>query len=101
LAELNDWLQSQHPGLRTYKAFQQKTLALASSDTKHRALYCLLAELASSYVANFDEEPLPVDFARAALDRLVEVVARAEASLDAPGPEQLAALNRLAGARLF
>jgi len=101
LGELSDWLRNQHSGLRTYKALQQRTLGLASSDPEHRAFYCLLGKLAGSYVANFDEQPLPADFARAAFERLVEVVSWTEASLDADASEQLAALNRLAAAKLF
>jgi len=101
LAELSDWLRNQHPGLRTYKALQQKTAGLAQSDPEHRALYCLLGQLAGSYVAHFDEEPLPTEFARVSFEKLVEVVSQAEASLDADALDQLAALNRLAAARLF
>ena len=101
MGELSDWLRNQHPGLRTYKTLQQKTLELAQSDPGHRALYTLLGELAGSYVAHFDEEPLPTDFARASFERVVEIVSRAEASLDATALDQLAALNTLASAKLF
>ena len=29
MGELHDWLLSQHPGLRTHKAFQKKALELS------------------------------------------------------------------------
>jgi len=101
LGELRDWLFSQHPGLRTYKSFQHKALELAASDAEHRALYHLLANMAERYVSTFDEEPLPVDVARQAYQRLREIVDDAEQSIDAPVNQQVQMLNRIAAVELF
>ena len=101
MGELRDWLHSQHPGLRTYKAFHDKALELAASDADHRALYHLLAHTAERYVRTFDEEPLPVDVARQAYQRLRDIVEDAEKSIDAPVNQQVQTLNRIAAVELF
>lgn len=101
MRELRDWLFSQHPGLRTYKSFHHKALELAASDADHRALYHLLANMAERYVRTFDEEPLPVDVARRAYQRLRDLVDDAEQSIDAPVVQQVQMLNKIAAAELF
>jgi hypothetical protein len=100
MGELYDWLASQHPGLKTFKAFQRMTLDRAAVDTHHRALYRLLAGLARDYIARFDAEPVPVDVAEQSYSHLLEITADAEGSLTAPAAEQVQALNRLAAAKL-
>ena len=74
MTELRDWLNSQHPGLRTYKAFRDKALKLCATDTEHRALYRLLANLAGHYITAFDEESLPTDVAKHAYDVFLDLV---------------------------
>jgi hypothetical protein len=101
LGELHRWLLSQHPGLRTYKSFQQKALELASSDDEHRALYRLLASMVGRYIDSFDEEPLPVDVASRAYQRLVSVVDDAELSMAAPASQQVQTLNKVAATELY
>lgn len=101
MGELHDWLVSQHPGLRTYKSFQSKALELASSDAEHGALYRLLASMVGRYIESFDEEPLPVDVAKQAYQRLLSIVDDAEKSVTAPAPEQVKTLNRVAATELF
>jgi len=101
LGELQNWLVSQHPGLRTYKSFHHKALELAASDAEHRALYRLLATMTERYVAAFDEAPLPVDVAKEAYRRLRDIVTDAEKSIDAPVATQIQALNKVAAAELF
>lgn len=101
MGELTTWLSSQHPGLHTYKAFRTKTLQLSASDTEHRALYKLLAAMAGRYIESFDEAPLPVKTAERAYRTLVEVVAEAEDSKQAPAPQQIQILNRVASVELF
>jgi hypothetical protein len=101
LGELHDWLVSQHPGLRTYKSFHHKALELASSDEDHRALYRLLANMTERYFSTFDEEPLPVDVAKQAYQRLLDIVDEAEKSIDAPLSHQLQTLNKIAATELF
>jgi len=100
VTELHDWLVGQHPGLRTYTSLQHKALQLASSDAEHGALYRLLAGLAGRYIESFDEEPLPVDVAQQAYQRLLATVGDAERSLSASPSEQVKALNRLAATEL-
>lgn len=100
MGDLTNWLSSQHPGLRTYKAFQTKTLQLSTSDTDHRALYKLLAAMAGRYIESFDEEPLPVETANRAYEKLLTIVKEAESSTTAPASRQLQILNRVASTEL-
>ena len=101
MGELHSWLVSQHPGLRTYRSFQQKAMELASSDDEHRALYRLLASMVGRYIDSFDEEPLPVDIAKQAYQRLLSIVDDAENSMDAPASQQMQTLNKVAATELF
>jgi hypothetical protein len=101
LTDLRDWLAGQHPGLRTYKSFQEKALQLCATDVEHRALYRLLANLAGHYVATFDEEPLPVDVAKHAYETFLDLVEEGDRSIGETAERQLAALNRIASAELF
>lgn len=101
MADLHAWLLKQHPGLRTYKTFCQQAYQLADSDPDHRALYRLLAEMAERYIRTFDEEPLPTDVSEQAFQRLLQAVADAEASINAPIPTKIATLNRIAATELF
>jgi hypothetical protein len=101
LGELHDWLIGQHPGLKTYKSFREKVLRLASSDTEHRALYRLLANMAGHFIATFDEAPLPVDVAMVAYERLLGIVDDAEKSMALPISQQVDVLNKIAATELF
>jgi|ERR1700731_1065460 hypothetical protein len=101
MSELHDWLLSQHPGLRTHKAFQKKALELASRDGEHRALYRLLASMVGRYIEWFDEEPLPPAVAERAYQLLLELAEDAERSIGAPPVEQVKVLNKVAAAELF
>jgi hypothetical protein len=101
LTNLRNWLAGQHPGLRTYKSFQEQALQLCATDAEHRALYRLLANLAGHYVATFDEEPLPVDVAKHAYDTFLELVEEGDRSLGESAERQLATLNKIAAAELF
>jgi hypothetical protein len=101
LGELHNWLVGQHPGLRTYKSFQHKSLELASSDGEHRALYRLLASMVGRYIDSFDEEPLPVEVAKQAYQRLLGIVDDAENSIAAPAAQQIQVLNKVAATELF
>jgi hypothetical protein len=101
LGELYHWLASQHPGLRTYKSFCDKALELAACDADHGAVYRLLANMAERYVSTFDEEPLPVDIAAQAYQRLLDIVGDAEKSIGAPFSRQVQTLNKIAATELF
>lgn len=101
MTELVDWLATQHPGLRTYKTFQEKALELSATDASHRALYRLLAGLAGHYVTVFDEEPLPVDVAKNAYQVFLGLVEEGERTLHGSTEQQLTVLNKIAAAELF
>ena len=101
LGELSTWLSGQHPGLHTYKAFHTKTLQRSTSDTKHHALYKLLAAIANRYIESFDEAPLPVETAERAYRKLMDIVVEAENSKQATAPQQIQTLNRVASVELF
>jgi hypothetical protein len=100
LNTLSDWLAGQHPGLRTYKTFQERALQLSVSETDYRALYRLLADIAGRYVAAFDENPLPVEVAKPAYDKFLDLVKNGEQSIGAPLERQITALNTIAGTEL-
>jgi rhamnose utilization protein RhaD (predicted bifunctional aldolase and dehydrogenase) len=53
------------------------------------------------YIESFDEEPLPVDVAKQAYQRLLNIVDDAEKSIDASASQQLQTLNRVAATELF
>ena len=101
MGNLSDWLAGQHPGLRTYKTFQEKALQLALSEAKYRALYRLLANIAGRYVAAYDENPLPVDVAKQAYDKFLALVGNAEQSIGASCERQVDVLNTVSDAELF
>jgi hypothetical protein len=98
---LYDWLSSQHSGLKTFRAFQQRALDGAATDPDHRALYRLLAELAGDYVSRYEAEPVPVDFAEHSYQDLLEIAGAAEASMAMPANDQIQVLNRLAARTLI
>jgi hypothetical protein len=101
LGILSDWLAGQHPGLRTYKTFQEKALRLSVSEARYRALYRLLADIAGRYVTVYDEKPLPVDVAKQAYEKFLALVKDAEQSIDAPFERQIETLNNVADVELF
>lgn len=101
MSGIRDWLAEQHPGLRTYKSFREKALELCVTDTAHSALYRLLANMAGQYVAEFDEEPLPVEVAKQAYATFLELVNEGDRSIGGSSEQQLAALNKIAAAELF
>jgi hypothetical protein len=101
LGALSDWLAGQHPGLRTFKTFQEKALQLSAAEADRRALYRLLAGVAGRYVEAFDEKPVPVDVAKRAYDKFLGLVEGAEQSINASCERQVETLNTIAGAELF
>jgi hypothetical protein len=101
LARLSEWLAGQHPGLRTYKTFQEKALQLSGSEAGYRALYRLLADIAGRYVTAYDEEALPVEVAKQAYEKFLALVKNAEQSIGAPFERQIEILNTVAGAEIF
>ena len=98
--ELSHWLSGQHSGLKTYKAFREKSLELAKRDPRHTALYVLLASKVDRYIDDFQEAAVPVDVARGFFDRLMDLVQGAEEATSAPVEAQLQMLNRIAGVSL-
>ena len=96
--ELYAWLAGQHPGLRTFKTFQQKLAAFAADHPEQRAMCRLLDAIVGRYVEEYDEAPLPSAVAERALQNLLRSVAEFDDS--AAPAQQLGALNRLAELRL-
>ena len=97
--DLHVWLAQQHHGLRTVCDFKQKLEALSGRNPDQRALCRLLSGIVSRYVDAFDEDPLPVEVANRAYQRLLDLVA----SIDfAAGAERrLADINRIAASDLW
>src|SRR6516165_6419301 len=98
--ELLDWLRLQKGGVRTYTQFCQKALALRASQPEHAALARLLADLAGRFADAYDGEPLFLDVAERALNRLTRLVERAVRVSSAGLPEQVALLNEIGLAEL-
>lgn len=98
--ELLTWLKPQPNGLRTYKAFQQKVLALGSSDRAHAALYQILASLVGHFIELYEERPLPADVADGARNRLITLVEKATVSMKGSPADQLNVLNEIAATEL-
>lgn len=97
--DLYTWLSKQHHGLRTFRAFQQKLDEVSDSDPQQRALCRLLHSIVGSYVDAFDEQPLPVEVADRAYDRLLELMEGVD--LSASADRRLADINRVAACDLL
>ena len=101
MTELHTWLSVQHPGLRTYKTFQQKTMQLARltwnigrcTNSCHRS--------SIPYIDSFDGEPLPADVAEISFGRLRAVVRDAENSIALAPLDQVKVLNEIAAVELM
>ncbi|MET3970688.1 MULTISPECIES: hypothetical protein [Bradyrhizobium] len=97
--DLHTWLSQQHHGLRTFRTFQQKLETLGRDDPAQRGLCRLLSGLVGSYVEAFDEEPLPVEIADGAYQRLLTLVESIDIHGDAD--RRLADINRVAESELW
>lgn len=97
--DLHTWLSQQHHGLRTFRTFQQKLETLGRDDPAQRGLCRLLSGLVGSYVEAFDEEPLPVEIADGAYQRLLTLVESIDLHGDAD--RRLADINRMAESELW
>jgi hypothetical protein len=97
--DLYTWLSQQHPGLRTYRIFQQKLDALSRDEPEQRALCRLLNSIVASYIEAFDEEPLPVAVAVSEYHRLLDLLASLD--LRANAERRLADMNKLAECELW
>jgi hypothetical protein len=100
MVELHSWLSHQHPGLKTYVALQKKTNELAETDAEHRAVYRLLSSILDSFIASFDEEPLPAGVAATTFQRLLSVVRDADNAIALAPAQQIDALNKIASVDL-
>ncbi len=98
--ELAQWLKSQHKGLRSYKAFQQKVLEVGSKNRQQYALYYLLGMLAGRFVEVYDERPLTLDVTDEAHKRLIAVVDKALLYNTMSAQQQNELLNEIAAAEL-
>lgn len=100
MSTLHSWLSVQHPGLRTYRTFQERTLELARSDEQHTAFYKLLSTMVAPFIRSFDEEPLPVDLANKTFERVLAVVRDAESAISLAPERQIEILNEIASVEL-
>lgn len=97
--DLHAWLSEQHHGLRTFRIFQQKLETLGRDDPAQRGLCRLLSGLVGSYVEAFDEDPLPVEVADGAYDRLLTLMANID--LTGNADRRLADINLVATCELW
>lgn len=94
--ELQNWLSTQHNGLKTYAAFRNKALELAGEQKDNAALLHLLAALAERFISAYDESPLPVDVADRAFARLKELVRKGTDTTRASDADKVELLNEIA-----
>lgn len=97
---LDSWLKTQPAGFGTFVGAQQQLLRELSKGDEHAAFYRVLADRVARFVEYYDGEPLEAHVAEEALERLKELVARANTAWGAAADERLAALNDLARADL-
>jgi hypothetical protein len=100
VSELHSWLARQHPGLRTYKAFKERTSALAAMDQEHRAFYKLLSTMVEPFIDTYNGEALPTELAEQTFRRLLSVVEDAEVKITLAPDIRMNALNELASIEL-
>jgi hypothetical protein len=100
LKELQNWLSTQHNGLKTYNAFQSKVLKLAAEQPQNAALLHLLAMLAERFVSYYDESPLPVDVADRAFANLKQLVQKSAEWERTSDDGRIALLNEIARTEL-
>lgn len=100
MSELHDWLAAQHPGLRTYKAFKERTSAMAVSDREHRAFYKLLSTMVDPFIDTYNGEALPSELAEVTFRRLLRVVEDAETKITLSPDIRMNALNEIASIEL-
>jgi len=92
--DLYAWVAGQHHGLRTFKAFQQKLESLGKDEPDQRGLCKVLSSVVGRYVDALDEQPVPVELADRAHQRLLELLASLD--LRATADRRLADINRVA-----
>ena len=100
MPELHSWLATQHPGLRTYKAFKERADRLACSDRERRAFYKLLSTMVEPFIDTYNGEALPTELAEATYRRLLAVVQNAENAIALSPDARICTLNEIAAVEL-
>ncbi|MCZ7658158.1 MAG: hypothetical protein M5U07_09995 [Xanthobacteraceae bacterium] len=100
MKELYLWLSTQHNGLKTYNAFQNRALQLAKEQRENAALLHLLATLAERFISSYDESPLPVEVADRAFATLRQLLQRSVEWEGASDADKVALLNEIARTEL-
>ncbi|MDT2020187.1 hypothetical protein [Methylocella sp. CPCC 101449] len=95
MRELLEWLKSQKGGVSTYWEFQLRALKLRTTEPDQAACLSLLADIAGRFADKYYEEPLPVDAAAGALDRLGKLLGKAVEHSDADAATRLRVLNEI------
>jgi hypothetical protein len=98
--ELQEWLKSQHKGLRTYKTFHQRVLDLGLEQKRDYVLCHLLAVLVERFIDSYEENPLSIEVADAAHKKLVELTEKAAKFGDMPCEQRLQLLDEVARSHL-
>lgn len=100
MKELLNWLAQQKGGIGTYLEFQSRALDLRAQEPENTAALRLMADIAGRFADDYDRQPLPVDVAGHALERLTGMLRQAIAAGDAPAAERLGLLNRISETEL-
>lgn len=98
--ELLEWLKNQNGGVGTYIEFEKRALALLSHQPEHAALIRLLADMADRFISAYDGEPLSLDVADRALEKLISLVERGISAEAGSSAERIASLNAVGRAEL-
>ena len=94
--DLNEWLEQQNGGIRTYAEFQQVAYNLARETPENAAILVLLGNVAARFAARFKGEPFSVDEASSAILEFKGILKTAADVISGPESEKLCFANRIA-----
>ncbi len=100
MQDLLNWLAQQKGGIGTYLEFQNRALELRATEPENAALLRLMADLAGRFVESYDREPLPLDVAEQARERLTSMLKAAVEANTAPAADRIALLNKVSESEL-
>jgi hypothetical protein len=95
------WLKTQHHGLRTFRALNERLEALADHDSDNRALYRVVSAPIERFLVAFDDEIMSSETAERAYRDVIAVLEKAATALNASPAQKVEIMNSLAAAELF
>ena len=96
LREALDRFAEREPGVRSFETLANECRRLGSEDSANAVHFTLVGLAAQQFYDAFEGQPLPVEEAYAAKERLLAAARESAQALSADAETKLAALNRLA-----